>query len=49
MQMTLHDFIVNETPKSQSLNHKNLSHSISVRDDNVDDVLVIPLELHDVV
>jgi hypothetical protein len=49
MQLRLHDVIVNETPKFQSLNLKNLSHSISVRDDNVDDVLVIPLELHGVV
>jgi hypothetical protein len=28
---------------------KNLSHSISVRGENVDDVLVIPLELHGMV
>jgi hypothetical protein len=49
MQMRLHDVIVNETPKFQSLNPTNLSHSISVRGDNVDDVLVIPLELHSVV
>jgi hypothetical protein len=49
MQMRLHDVIVNERRKFQSLNPTNLSHSISVRGDNVDDVLVIPLELHDVV
>jgi hypothetical protein len=49
MKMRLHDVIVNETPKFQSLNPTNLSHSISVRGDNVDDVLVIPLELHGVV
>jgi hypothetical protein len=48
MQMRLHDVIVNKTPKFQSLNPTNLSHSISVRGDNVDDVLVIPLELHGV-
>jgi hypothetical protein len=48
-QMRLHDVIVNETPKFQSLNPTNLSHSISVRGDNVDDVLVIPLELHGMV
>jgi hypothetical protein len=49
MQMRLHDAIVYETPKFQSLNPKNLSHSISVRGDNVDGVLVIPLELYGVV
>jgi hypothetical protein len=49
MQLRLHDVILNETPKFQSLNHTNLSHSISMIGDNMDDVLVIPLELHDVV
>jgi hypothetical protein len=49
MQIILHDVIVNETPKFQSLNPTNLPHSISVRGDNVDNVLVIPLELHDMV
>jgi hypothetical protein len=49
MQMRLHDVIVNETPKFQYLNPTKLSHSISVRGDNVDDVLLIPLELHGVV
>jgi hypothetical protein len=49
MQMILHDVIVNETPKFQSLNPTKLSHSISVRGENVEDVLVIPLELHGVV
>jgi hypothetical protein len=49
MQMRLHDVIVNDTPKFQSLNTTNLSHSISARGDNVYDVLVIPLELHGVV
>jgi hypothetical protein len=47
--MRLHDVIVNETPKFQSLNPTKLSHYISVRGGNVEDVLVIPLELHDVV
>jgi hypothetical protein len=46
MQMRLHDVIVNETPKFQSLNPTELSHSISVRGDHVEDVLLIPLELH---
>jgi hypothetical protein len=49
IQMRLHDVIVNETPKFQSLNPTKLSHSISVRGDNVEDVLVILLELHGVV
>jgi hypothetical protein len=49
MQMRLHDVIVNETPKFQSLNPTKLSHSISVRVGNVEDVLRIPLELHSVV
>jgi hypothetical protein len=49
MQMRLHDVIVNERTNFQSLNTTNLSHSISVIGDNVDDVLVIPLELHGVV
>jgi hypothetical protein len=49
MQMRLHDVIVNETPKFQSLNPTKCSHSISVTGENVEDVLVIPLELHGVV
>jgi hypothetical protein len=40
---------MNETPKFQYLNLTNLSHSISVRGENVDDLLVISLELHGVV
>jgi hypothetical protein len=35
MQMRLHDVIVNETPKFQSVKPTKLSHSISVRGDNV--------------
>jgi hypothetical protein len=49
MQMRLHDVIVNESPKFQSLNPTKLSHSISVRGDNAEDVLLIPLGLHCVV
>ena len=49
MQMRLHDVIVNETPKFQSLHPTKQSHSISVRGDHVDDVLLIPLELRGVV
>jgi hypothetical protein len=47
--MRLHAVVVNETPKFQCLRPTNLSHSISVRGDNVDDVLVITLDLHGVV
>jgi hypothetical protein len=35
MHMRLYDVIVNETPKFQSLKPTKLSHSISVRGDNV--------------
>jgi hypothetical protein len=35
MQMRLHDVIVNETTKFQSLNPTKRSHSISVRGDHV--------------
>jgi hypothetical protein len=49
MQMRLHDVVVNKTPKFQSLNTTNLSQYIIVRGYNVDDILVISLELHDVV
>jgi hypothetical protein len=49
MQMRLHDVIVNETPKFQSLKPTKLSHCISVRDDNVEDVFLIPLEIIGVV
>jgi hypothetical protein len=49
MQLRLYDVIVNETQKFQSLNPTNLSHSISMIGDNVEDGLVIPLESHGVV
>jgi hypothetical protein len=49
MKMRLHDVIVNETPKFQSLNSTKLSHPIIVGGDNVEDVLLTPLELHGVV
>jgi hypothetical protein len=38
--------VVKKTPKFQCLKPTNLSHSISVRGENVDEVLVIPLDLH---
>jgi hypothetical protein len=46
MRMRLHDVIVSETPKFQYLNPTKISHSISVRGDNMEDVLLIPLYLH---
>jgi hypothetical protein len=49
MQMRLHDVIVNEAQKFQSLNPTKLSHSISVRGVNVEDIVLTPLELHGVV
>jgi hypothetical protein len=49
MQLILHDVILNETLRFQYFNPKNLSHSISVRGEKVDDILVIPLALHGVV
>jgi hypothetical protein len=49
MQMRLYDGIVNETPRSQYFSPTKQSHSISVRGDHVEDVLMIPLELHGVV
>jgi hypothetical protein len=49
MQMRLHDVVLNETPKFQCLKPTYLSHSISVIGENVDDVLVIPLDLHGMV
>jgi hypothetical protein len=48
MQMSLHDVVVNETPTFQCLKPTYLSHSIIVRCDNVDYILVIPLDLHGV-
>jgi hypothetical protein len=45
MQMRLHDVVVNETPKFQSLEPTSLSHTISFRCDEMDDVLIIPLDL----
>jgi hypothetical protein len=49
MQIRLHYNIVNETPKFQSLNPTKLAQSISVRGDNMEDILLIPLELNGVV
>jgi hypothetical protein len=49
IQMILYAVTLNETPKFQFFEPTNLSHAISVRGGNVDDVLVIPLGLHGVV
>jgi hypothetical protein len=49
MQMRLHDVVVNVTPKFQCLEPTELSHTISVRGDYVEEVLLIPLELNGVV
>jgi hypothetical protein len=49
MQMRLHYVVMNEAPKVQFPEPSDLSHSISMRGDDVEDVLVIPLELHGVV
>jgi hypothetical protein len=46
MQIRLHDVILNETSKFQSL---NLTNSISVIGDNVDGILVTPFYLHGMV
>jgi hypothetical protein len=48
MQMRFHDVVVNETQKFQSLESTSLSHTISVRGDEVDYILV-PLDLFGVV
>jgi hypothetical protein len=47
IKMRLYDVVVNETPKFQCQAPTDLSHTISVRGDNVDSVLIIPLELDD--
>jgi hypothetical protein len=45
MKIRLHNVVLNEAQKIQSLEPTYLSHTISVRGDEVDDVLVVPLEL----
>jgi hypothetical protein len=49
MQTRLNDFVVNETPKFQCANPTNLSHTITVKGENMNDELVIPLDLRGVV
>jgi hypothetical protein len=45
MQMRLNDVVVNEMSKFQCANPTNLSHTITVKVDNMNDELVIPLDL----
>jgi hypothetical protein len=49
MQMRLNDVVVNETPKFQCANPTNLYHTITVKGDNMNDELIIPLDLRSVV
>jgi hypothetical protein len=46
IQMRLYDVVVNETPKFQCFKPTDFSYSINVRGNNVEDVLVVPLELY---
>jgi hypothetical protein len=45
IQMRLNDVVVNEMPKFQCANPTNLSRTITVKGDNMNDELVIPLDL----
>jgi hypothetical protein len=47
--MRLNDVVMNETPKFQCANPTNLSHTITVRGENMNYELVIPLDLRGVV
>jgi hypothetical protein len=47
--MRLNDVVVNETPKFQCANPTNLSHTITVKGEDLNDELVIPLDLRVVV
>jgi hypothetical protein len=49
MQMRWNDAVVNETPKFQCVNPTNLSHTITVKGENINDELIIPLDLRGVV
>jgi hypothetical protein len=49
MQMRLNDVVVNEMPKFQCANPTNLSHTITVKGENMNDELVINLDLRGVV
>jgi hypothetical protein len=49
MQMRLNDVVVNETPKLQCASPTNLSHTNTVKGENMNDELVTPLDLRGVV
>jgi hypothetical protein len=49
MQMRLNDVVVNETPKFQCDSPTNISHTITVKGEKMNDELVIPLDLRGVV
>jgi hypothetical protein len=49
MQRRLNDVLSNETPKFQFDNPTNLSHTITVKRENMHDELIIPLDLRGVV
>jgi hypothetical protein len=49
MQMRLNDGVVSEMPKFQCSNPTNLSHTITVKGENMNDELIIPLDLRGVV
>jgi hypothetical protein len=49
IQMRLNDVVVNETPKFQCASPTNLSHTITVKGEDLNDELVVPLDLCDVV
>jgi hypothetical protein len=49
IQMRLNDVVVNETPKFQCDNPTNLSHTITVEVENINDDLVIPLDVRGMV
>jgi hypothetical protein len=49
VQMRLNGVVVNKTPKFQCTNPTNLSHTITVKGENINDEMIIPLDLRGVV
>jgi hypothetical protein len=49
IQMRLNDVVINETPKFQCDTPTNLSHTMTVKGENMIDELIIPLDLRGVV
>jgi hypothetical protein len=49
MQIRLTYVVVNETPKLQCANPTNLCHTITVKGENMNDEMIIPLDLSGVV